>query len=126
MGQNGSAIYGADKLANAPWHPYATYTSKGNTLYMGIYAWPGDTPAERSLQFYRPPVVFAIGGFRTKVQSIRLMKTEQTMQFTQDEITLRINGLPATSPDELIAVLELKCEGIPVIDHEYVRKARPR
>jgi alpha-L-fucosidase len=126
MQQNGGVIYGADKLANAPWHPYATYTAKGNKLYMCVFAWPGNTPAERSLDFYRPPVVFAIGGFRTKVASVRLMRTKQPLQFTQDDITLRISSLPVASPDEPIAVVELKCDGRPVIDHEYVRTARPR
>jgi alpha-L-fucosidase len=126
MQQNGDVVYGADKLANAPWHPYVTYTGKGNTLYMCVFAWPGDTLAEHSLNFYKPPVVFAIGGLRTKVESIRLMKTKQPLQFTQDDITLRISGLPVASPDEPITVIELKCDGKPVIDHEYVRIARPR
>jgi alpha-L-fucosidase len=126
MQQNGGVIYGADKLANAPWHPYATYTAKGNTLYMCIFAWPGNTLAEHSLSFYKPPVVFAIGGLRTKAESVQLMKTKQPLQFTQDDITLRISGLPLVSPDEPIAVIELKCDGRPVIDHEYVRTTRTR
>ncbi|HEY4378718.1 MAG TPA: alpha-L-fucosidase [Acidobacteriaceae bacterium] len=126
MRQNGGVIYGADKLTNAPWHPYATYTVKGNTLFMCVFAWPGHTAAENSLSFYKPPVVFAIGGLHTKVESIRLMKTKQPLQFTQDDITLRISGLAVASPDEPITVIELKCYGKPVIDHEYVRTARPR
>jgi hypothetical protein len=93
---------------------------------MCVFAWPGNTSAENSLNFYKPPVVFAIGGLHVKVESIRLMKTKQSLQFTQDDITLRISGLPVASPDEPITVIELKCDGKPVIDHEYVRTARPR
>jgi alpha-L-fucosidase len=125
MIMNGNVIYGSEAV-DAPWHPYAKYTCKGNTLYMCVYSWPGDTPAEQWLGFYQPPVVFAIGGFRTKVVSVRLMKTNQHLQFSQDDITLRITGLSAASPDEPITVLELKCDGRPVIDHEYVRLTRPR
>jgi alpha-L-fucosidase len=126
MQGNGSVIYGADKLVNAPWHPYATYTAKGNTLFMCIFAWPGHTPAEKALSFYRQPIVFAIGGLRTKIESVQVMKTKQLLRFTQDDITLRIEGLPIMSPDEPITAIELQCDGVPVIDHEYIRTMRSR
>jgi hypothetical protein len=93
---------------------------------MCVYSWPGDTPAEQWLSFYEPPVVFAIGGFRSKVKSVKLARTNQTLQFDQDDISLRIMGLPATAPDDLATVLALECDGEPVIDHEYVRKMRKR
>jgi alpha-L-fucosidase len=125
MIENGNVIYGSEAV-DSPWHPYAKYTCKGNVLYMCVSPWPGETAAERWLSFYQPRVVLAIGGFRTKIVSVRLMKTKQQLQFSQDDLTLRISDLPATSPDDPITVLELKCDGKPIIDHEYVRITRPR
>jgi len=42
--------------------------------------------------------------------------------FTQDDLSLRITGLPATAPDEPATVIAIECEGEPTMSHEYVRK----
>jgi len=118
-------IYRAE-VFDGPWHPYAHYTRKGNTLNMCVYLWPADTAAVEYLGFYRPPVVCAIGGFRTKAKSVRISGTNQTLQFVQDNMSLRITGLPEKAPQEPITVLIIECDGLPVIDHEYVRKTRTR
>ena len=35
-----------------------------DTLYVHVYNWPGDTPAEEWLSFYQPPSVVAMAALR--------------------------------------------------------------
>jgi len=88
--------------------------------------WPGDTPAEQWLSFYQPPSVISFGGFRTKVKSAKLLASGKPVTFTQDDLALRITGLPSAAPDEPATVIVLECDGEPVMDRDYVRKNRPR
>lgn len=63
----------------------------------------------------------AIGGLKAKVKSARLLKTGQSVSFEQDHFSLRVKGLPAQAPDQPVSVIEVECEGEPVIDHEAIR-----
>ena len=75
------------------------------------------TPAAQWLTFFQPGVVVAIGGVKTKVKSARLLKTGQSVSFTQSEpLTLRLTGLPVDAPDSPMTVMELECESEPTID----------
>ncbi|MBZ5564154.1 MAG: alpha-L-fucosidase, partial [Acidobacteriia bacterium] len=125
MEKNGSAIY-ATQRCQADWHTYLDYSRKGNTLFVHVYFWPGDTPAQQWLEFFQPPTVVAIGGLRAKVKSARMLATGQPLQFTQDEVSVRFTGLPAIAPDQPATVLALECESEPKVDHTYVRIHRPR
>ena len=91
-----------------------------------MYFWPGHTPAAEWLSFYQPEVVVAIGGLKPKVLSARLLKTGQKVEFTQDEFTTRFTGLPLVAPDEPATVIEVECDGEPVVDHEAERSLWPR
>src|SRR5579864_259997 len=71
MEKNGPTIYRSEPC-QSDWHVYANYTRRGNTLFMHIYHWPGETPAPQWLEFFRPPNMVAIGGLRVKVKSARL------------------------------------------------------
>jgi alpha-L-fucosidase len=122
---NGAAIYSTERN-NFEWHVYANFTQRGNTVYAHVTDWPGDTPAEQWLRFYQPPTVISIGGWRTKVKSARLLVGDRPLTFTQDDLSLRITGLPATAPDQPATVIAIECDGEPAIDHEYVRKTRQR
>jgi alpha-L-fucosidase len=122
---NGKAIYGAERC-NVDWNVNANYTRRGNTLYVHILFWPGHTPAAEWLDFYRPESVIAIGGLKTKVLSARLLKTGQKVDFTQDEFVTRFTGMPVMAPDRPATVIEVECEGEPVIDHEAERPLWPR
>ena len=73
------------------------------------------------MEFYRPEVVVAVGGVQAKVISAKILKTGQTVPFTQTETSLRITGLPVDPPDELITVLEVECDRPPVVDHHSIR-----
>jgi alpha-L-fucosidase len=66
--------------------------------------------------------VVAIGGLKTKVKSVRLLKTGQNVPFVQDEFSLRLTGLPQQAPDSPATVFEVDCEGDPVIDHDAIRE----
>ncbi len=122
---NGKAIYGTDRV-EAGGNVNANYTRRANTLYIHQHYWPGHTPAAEWLSFYQPEVVVAIGGLKTKALSARLLKTGQKVEFTQDEFTLRLTGLPLKAPDRPATVIEVECDGEPMIDHGSIRPLWPR
>jgi len=117
---NGKSIYATER-GSFSWNSNAQYSRRGNTLYVHQQYWPGGTPAAEWLPFFQPPTVVAIGGLKTKVKSVKLLKTGQTVPFEQDEFSLRMKGLPAEPPDAPITVFEVECESEPVISHEDIR-----
>jgi alpha-L-fucosidase len=123
--KNGAAIYGTERN-DFEWHVYANFTQRGHTAFAHLTYWPGDTPAEQWLTFYQPPSVISLGGWRTKVKSVRLLVGDKPLKFRQDDLSLSITGLPATAPDEPATVIAIECDGEPALSHEYVRKNRPR
>jgi len=122
---NGKAIYGAER-GEFGWNSNANYTRRGNTLYIHQQYWPGHTPAAEWLSFFQPEAVIAIGGLKAKAKSARLLKTGQPVQFTQDEWSLRLTGLPLQAPDQPATVIEVECDGVPDIDHDALRPLWPR
>jgi alpha-L-fucosidase len=118
---NGKAIYGTDGGASISFGNYDNFTRKGNTLYVHVYFWPAGTPAAEWLSFYQPPTVVAIGGVQAKALSAHVLKTGQAVQLTQDKISLRLTGLPATPPDDLVTVIAVECAAPPVVDHHSIR-----
>ncbi|MBV9339520.1 MAG: alpha-L-fucosidase [Acidobacteria bacterium] len=123
--QNGTAIYGSER-SDFPWHPYAGFTRHGNSIYAHVNNWPGHTPAEQWLSFYQPPCVISFGGLRTKVNSVRMLVGDKPLAFTQDDLSLRITGLPSSAPEQPATVIAIECNGEPVMDRDHVRKNRPR
>jgi alpha-L-fucosidase len=117
---NGKSIYGSER-GSFSWNSNANYTRRGTTLYIHQNYWPANTPAAQWLSFFQPATVVAIGGLKTKVKSVRLLKTGQSVPFAQDEFSLRLTGLPLQAPDQPASVFEVECEGEPVIDHEAIR-----
>ncbi len=122
---NGKAFYATDRC-NAGGNVNANYTRRGNTLYIHQHFWPGHTPAAEWLSFYQPEAVIAVGGLKPKALSARLLKTGQKVEFTQDEFSLRLTGLPLEAPDQPATVIEVECDGEPVVDHEAMRPLWPR
>ena len=122
---NGKSIYGAER-GSFGWNVNANYTRRGNTLYIHQQYWPGHTPAAEWLSFYQPEAVIAIGGLKPKVKSARLVKTGESVTFTQDEFCLRLTGLPLKAPDQPSTVIEVECDGDPIIDHDAKRPLWPR
>jgi alpha-L-fucosidase len=125
LNTNGKAIYETER-GTLRASVNANYTRRGNTLYIHQQFWPGHTPAAEWLSFYQPQSVIAIGGLKPKALSARLLKTGQKVEFTQDEFSLRLTGLPLQAPDQPATVIEVECDGEPVISHEANRPLWPR
>ncbi len=118
---NGRAIYGTQGGASVSFGNYDNFTRRGNSLFIHVYFWPSQTPASQWLSFYQPPTVVAVGGLEAKVLSAKVVRTGQSIQFTQDATTLRLTGLPQVPPDGLVSVLELECDAPPVVNHHLIR-----
>ena len=125
MGRNGAAIYNSEPCQSS-WHVFTDFTRQGNTLYMHIYHWPGETPASNWLDFFNPPSVIAIGGLRAKVKSARLFVSGKPVTFEQGDQYVRFTGLPINAPDSPVTVIAIECDAEPVIEHNDVRELRKR
>ena len=111
MDRNGQSIYQTEKCQPRRSN-YAGFTRNGNTLYMHIHFWPGETAT--------------IGGMKTKVKSARLLAGGKEVKVVQDEFRVRFTGLPATAPDTPVTTIAIDCEDVPRQDTDFVRKERPR
>jgi alpha-L-fucosidase len=111
MDKNAATIYESEPC-RVRRSNYANFTRKGNTLYVHVYFWPGET--------------VTVAGLHTKVKSAKLLESGKTVAFTQDHFRVRFNGLPKTAPDDPVTVLAVECESEPVQDTDFVRKEQPR
>jgi alpha-L-fucosidase len=111
MQKNGESIYASD-----PCQPrrsnYASFTRKGNTLYMHVHFWPGDS--------------VAIAGLLVPVKSAKLVATGQAVKFEQDKLRVRFTGLPTQAPDQPVTTIAVECGGEPNQDQYVVRNNRER
>jgi alpha-L-fucosidase len=126
LATNGESIYGTQGGASISFGNYTNFTRQGNTLYIHVYFWPSRTPAAEWLKFFRQPTVVAVGGVNANVLSAKLLKTGQKVEFTQDEISLRLTGLPDQPPDDPVTVIACECDRPPVVDHHSIRPRWPR
>lgn len=91
---------------------YAGFTRQGNTLYMHVYFWPGET--------------VALSGLKTAVKSARLLATGDKVNFEQDRFRVRFTDLPTEPPDHPVTTIAIECESEPRQDTDFVRRERPR
>jgi alpha-L-fucosidase len=91
---------------------FANFTRTGNKLYVHVHFWPGQT--------------VSIGGLTSKVVSARLHPSGKPIQFHQEDFRVQFLDLPVNSPDPLVTVLEIECDGEPGQDMENIRKNRKR
>ena len=111
MLRNGESIYQSDPCQ--PRHSeYASFTRKGNTLYMHVHFWPGD--------------YVVVAGLKTQVKVVSLLADGQKVDFQQDRFRVRLIGLPAAAPHLPVTTIALECEGEPIQDTIFVREERPR
>ena len=111
MDRNGQTIYEAEPCGVHS-SQLANFTRRGNTLYMHVHFWPGDT--------------VALGGLRSKVLSARLQHGGKPVEFQQERFRVRFTGLPKTAPDEPATVLAIECDSEPAQDMDAIRRERPR
>jgi alpha-L-fucosidase len=108
--KNGKAIHGADRCQPTR-SRFASFSRKGNTLFMHVHYWPGET--------------VVLGNLLNKVKSVRLLATNRSVKFDQNEWRVRMTGLPRAAP-ALVTTLALECDGEPKQDHELKRAQKPR
>jgi alpha-L-fucosidase len=111
MDKNGQTIYQAEPCRVRSSN-FAGFTRKGNTLYMHVHFWPGET--------------VALGGLTNKVVSARLLASGKKVEFQQEPFRVRFTGLPKTAPDEPVTVLAIDCDSEPAQDMLAIRRERPR
>jgi alpha-L-fucosidase len=111
MQRNGDTIYASD-VCQVGRSNYASFTRTGNTLFMHVYFWPGET--------------VTLAGLQNKVKSARFHATGKNVAFTQDRFRIRFTGLPADAPDHPVTTLAIECDGEPMQDMMMVRTERPR
>lgn len=111
LGRNGAAIYTSDHCQPRRSN-YASFTRKGNTLYMHVHFWPGDT--------------VTIAGLTPAVKSARLLASGREVKFQQDRFRVQFVGLPSEAPDHPITTIAIECESEPIQNTDFVRKERPR
>jgi alpha-L-fucosidase len=111
VARNGESIHTQDRCQPHRSN-YANFSRKGNTLYMHVYFWPGET--------------VSLGGLKTGVKSARLLASGQSVKFEQDRFRVRFTGLPAEPPDHPVTTLAIECESEPIQDTDFVRRERPR
>jgi alpha-L-fucosidase len=111
MDQHAPVIHEA-QLCKVTHSQLANFTRTGNKLYVHVHFWPGQT--------------VSIGGLTNKVLAAKLHPSGQTVDFHQEDFRVQFLGLPANSPDPLVTVLEVECEGEPNQNMENIRKNRKR
>ncbi len=111
MKRNGETIYQSD-LCQPRDSDYASFTRRGNTLYMHIHFWPGDT--------------VVISGLMNQVRSAHLFASGQKVDFLQDRFRVRFTDLPVEAPDNPVTTLAIECDSEPTQDTLFVRKEKPR
>lgn len=111
MDRNGVSIYQSETTQPRR-SAFAGFTRKGNTLYMHVYFWPGET--------------VALGGLTSQVKSARLLSSGREVKFEQEPFRVKFTGLPEKAPDEPVTTIAIECDGVPHQDSDGVRKNRPR
>jgi alpha-L-fucosidase len=97
--KNGDAVYATEKC-RFPHGNIGVYTRRGNTLYIIIYFWPGET--------------MTVGGVRFKVKSARYLATGIPVTFTHKGSQLIFSGLPAKAADDPVTVIAAECDSEPI------------
>ncbi|NOZ22073.1 MAG: alpha-L-fucosidase [Planctomycetes bacterium] len=97
MSRNEEAIRDTDRgpVGSVPY----LMTTRGKTLYVHIFAWPGRE--------------FILGGLRSKVKSARLLATGRKLRVRQKGDRLIVTGLPGKAPDSPASVIALECTSRP-------------
>ncbi len=108
--KNGESFYAANRCQPSR-SRFASFSRKGNTLFMHVHYWPGET--------------VVLGNLLNKVNAVRILAANQPVKFEQNEWRVRMTGLPKEAP-ALVTTIALECDGEPRQDHEKKRAEKPR
>jgi alpha-L-fucosidase len=111
MERNGQSIYRSEQTQPRR-SAYASFTRTGNTLYMHIHYWPGDTAV--------------IAGLLNQVKSARMLATGKPVKFEQEKLRVKFLGLGEKVPDDPVTTLAIECDGVPRQDNIVVRREHER
>jgi alpha-L-fucosidase len=111
MARNGDRIYKSEKCQVTS-SEFANFTREGNTLFMHVHYWPGET--------------VALGGLASRVKSARLAATGKEVTFEQEPFRVRFTGLPEKAPDDPVTTIAIECDGEPHQDMGAIRTGRTR
>ncbi len=111
IARNGESIYESEPCSVSRSN-YASFTRKGNTLYMHVHYWPGD--------------YVAISGLKTEVKSAHFLATKEKLNFQQEKFRTRFTNLPKNAPDSPVTTIAIECASEPIQDTHWVRTDRPR
>lgn len=98
LGRNGEAVYGTEP------HPFSyadqkLSIGKGNIAYIPLH-------------YYHGPQTL-VAGIGNKVKSVRILATEESIEFQQSGNRVFLRGLPQKEPDPVFTVLVLELDGKP-------------
>ena len=138
MDGNGESVYGSD-LCQVQRSAYATFSRKGNTLYMHVTFWPGPSPATSvgpalsdlagcALSDLADGALsdLAIAGLKVKVRSARFLRSGVAIEVRQDATRVHLVNVPQDPPDAPVVTIALECDGEPRQDMDFVRINKPR
>jgi alpha-L-fucosidase len=108
---NRESIFGTD-LCRVSDPFYASYTQKGNILYMHVHFWPGS--------------YVAVPGLTIEVHSVSYLKTGKPVQFEQKDLHVRLLGLPLEAPDYPIITFAIECAAPPIQDQDLATQSSVR
>lgn len=96
--RNGEAVFDTQRH-DLPWLLVGPSTLKQHTLYVFLRRYYGST--------------IPIGGITNRIRRVRLLSDGRELPFEQRDEgpRLDISGLPETSPDPVLTVLAIECEG---------------
>jgi alpha-L-fucosidase len=106
MDKNGQSIYGTERCQPRRCR-FGSFSRRGNTLYLHVHFWPGQT--------------VAVAGLMTKVKRASLLATGNKVTFQQDAYRVQFTGLPEKAPDDPVTTLVIECEGEPDQRELFVR-----
>jgi len=112
MDRNGDTVRQSE-LCQVRRHNYASFTRKGNLLYMHVHFWPADG-------------AIAFSGLQQQVKSAKFYVSGQPVKFEQDKFRVRLIGLPRQAPDHPLTTLAMECDSEPIQDSIFVRENKPR
>jgi alpha-L-fucosidase len=111
MHRNGDTVIGSD-VCQPRTSNYASFTRKGNTLYMHVHFWPGD--------------YVAISGLTVGVKSAKMHASGESVAFTQDKFRVKLTGLSEEAPDNPVTTIAIECDDVPMQNTLLVRENKPR